>query len=88
MRPIEWLLKKTQHPGGYAAILEESGGLAVAAWRLAEARCRVREHATSVPTRIEVRAAARELASHLDLGAVPPSEALRKDLEALGFPVL
>ena len=61
MRPVEWLLEMTQSERGYSDLLDQAGGLAAAAWRLARAKCEVREHATGVSTRLEVKAAAREL---------------------------
>lgn len=88
MRPIEWLLKLVSEDGGYARLLEDSGGLAPAAWKLAEARCRSRETSTHVPTKLEVRAAARDLSSKLGLGDVPKSVILKHDCEARGLPVI
>lgn len=88
MRPIEWLLQVTREPDGYDRLLGESGGLAVAAWKLAEARCRASETSTAIPTRLEVRAAARLLADKLGVGDVPPSAVLAADLERQGYPVL
>ncbi len=88
MRPVEWLLEMTQSERGYSDLLDQAGGLAAAAWRLARAKCEVREHATDVPTRLEVKAAARELSRRLGLGEVPPSAVLRRDCEALGLLVL
>ncbi|MEM9068609.1 MAG: hypothetical protein AAGE52_08890 [Myxococcota bacterium] len=88
MRPIEWLLEVTQFEDGFSRLLEESGGLPVAAWKLANARCRTRETSTSVPTRAEVRAAARHLASKLGLGPVPPSAVLAADCERQGLLVI
>lgn len=88
MRPVEWLLEMTTSEAGYARLLDHAGGLAAASWRLAKAKCEVQEHATSVPTRMDVRAAARELARQLGLGDIPPSGVLRERCEALGLPVL
>lgn len=87
MRAIEWLLEVTQ-TRGYAQLVEESGGLSRAAWQLARAECMTRGLATPVPTRIEVRSAARRLAEHLGIERVPTSTELRDDCEALGMPVL
>ncbi len=88
MRPIEWLLNLSQQRGGYARLLSDSGGLAAAAWRLAEARCQTRETATAIPTKLEVRAAARTLSAKLSLGHVPSSLILATDCERQGLLVL
>lgn len=88
MRPIEWLLNLVSENDGYARLIEDSGGLAPAAWKLAEARCRSRETSTHIPSRIEVRAAARDLAMKLGLGDVPKSMILKHDCESRGLPVI
>ncbi len=88
MRIIEWLLETTSSPTGYDRLYREAGALGPAAWRLAQAQCMTREHATHVPTRLEVRAAARQLASRLGLDRIPSSEELAQRCEALGMPVL
>ena len=88
MRPIEWLLNLISENDGYARLLEESGGLAPAAWKLAEARCRSRETSTHIPSKIEVRAAARDLAMKLGLDDVPKSTFLQTECEARGLPVI
>lgn len=87
MRAIEWLLEITQSRG-YAQLVEEAGGLPSAAWQLARAECMTRGLATPVPTRVEVRSAARRLAEHLGIDRVPTSAELRADCEARGLPVL
>ncbi|HJL17654.1 MAG TPA: hypothetical protein RMH99_18465 [Sandaracinaceae bacterium LLY-WYZ-13_1] len=73
---------------GYRRLLEESGSLPHAAYRLAKAKCQTWEHATDVPTRIEVRAAAREIARQVPGTAVPETRTLLRDCEALGLSVL
>ncbi|MEM1416342.1 MAG: hypothetical protein AAGH15_15645 [Myxococcota bacterium] len=86
MRPIEWLLALRAERDGLRRLVDAEG-LVVAAWRIAQARCRVGAHATEVPTRFDVRSAARELVERLG-GSVPSSAVLRADCERLGLPVL
>jgi len=87
MRPIEWLLGLGQRPDSYAALLDREG-LAAAAWKIAKARCEASERSTTVPTRLEVRGAARHIAEHLGLTEVPSSAMLRTECERQGLPVL
>ncbi len=88
MIPIEWLNELIQERNGYRRLLEQSGSLTVAAHRLALARCMSRERSTHVPTRVEVRAAAWEIARRVPGVRVPDSETVARDCEALGLPVL
>jgi hypothetical protein len=88
MIPSEWLRELVQERDGFRRLLSESGGLTEAAYRLARARCLSREVATHVPTRIEVRAAAREIARRVPGTLVPETESLARDCEALGLSVL
>jgi len=87
--PIEWLLSLSQSPNGYQALVADAGSLAVAAYRVARARCLTLQVATPVPTRSDVRAAAREIATRIGWSApLPASSALAFDCEAAGLPVL
>ena len=88
MIPIEWLNELIQERDGYRKLLRESGGLPEAAYKLATARCLSREVATHVPTKVEVRAAAREIARRVPGTVVPESVTLANDCEALGLSVL
>lgn len=88
MIPIEWLNELIQERDGYRRLLEQSGSLTVAAHRLAQARCITRERSTHVPTRVEVRAAAREIARRVPGLTVPDTEIVARDCEALGLSVL
>jgi hypothetical protein len=87
-RSLEWLFGLDHRRDGYAKLLCDAGGLAPAAWRLARARCRVFETATDVPTRREVRAAARQIARRVGLDAVPAAAFLANECEAQGLLVL
>lgn len=89
MRPIEWLNSLIERPDGYRRLLEEAGGLPVAAWRLAKARCEVFEVSTAIPSRSELRSAAHELSQQLGLSAPLPSRAvLASECESLGLLVI
>lgn len=88
MIPIEWLNELIQERDGYRRLLAEAGSLTEAAYRLARARCLSGERSTHVPTRLEVRAAAREIAGRVPGLAVPESQTLARDCEALGLSVL
>lgn len=80
-RPGEWLRRLEETPGSLGALVAELG-LARSAWTIALARCLSGEIATNVPTRAEVRAAARRLMKGDDVAAVV------RDCEALGLLVL
>ncbi len=88
MIPIEWLDELIRTRDGYPRLLRESGSLARAAYKLARAKCMTRERSTAVPTRMEVRAAAREIARRVPGLEVPASGVLANDCEALGLSVL
>jgi hypothetical protein len=88
VRSLEWLEGLDQRRDGYAHLLDESGGLARAAWRLARARCRVWSTPTEVPTRGELRAAARRIARRVGIDTVPAAAYLANECEADGLLVL
>jgi hypothetical protein len=88
MHPTEWLLDVTRRRDAFAELFHTEGGLAPAAWRLAQARCRTQGVATAVPSRLELRAAARHLAERLGLGDVPSSAVLATDCERRGLLVI
>lgn len=88
-RPAEWLLRFEQDQRLYRALLRDSGNLAVAAYRLACARCRVQPVPARVPTRTELWAAARCVVTHTRLAERPPSKGwLEEECEARGLPVI
>ena len=60
MIPIEWLNELIETRDGFRNLLNQEG-LTRAAYRLALAKCMSGERSTHVPTRGEVRAAAREI---------------------------
>ena len=84
----EWLLTLASRDA-HRRLLDEAGSLAVAAWRLAHARCVTAATATHVPTMLELRGAAREIARRVGLGDdVPDGLSLARDCEALGLAVI
>lgn len=85
--PLEWLLTLSGS-ASFERLVSEAGSLAVAAWHLARARCLTREHATSVPSAIELRGAAREIALKTGRHAVMSAAALAHECETAGLPVL
>lgn len=89
-RPSEWLRWLAETPDGYRLLLEEAGGLARAAYRLAHARCRV--HGGSMgetPTLRELQAAALTLAHNLGLlESLPITTLLANDCEDQGLLVI
>ncbi len=88
MIPIEWLNELIQTRDGFRRLLENEGSLTAAAHRLARLKCMTGEHSTLVPTRMEVRAAARQIASRVPGTIVPESSALARDCEAMGLAVI
>lgn len=87
--PIEWLLSVLSERDGHRRLLEESGSLALAAFRLAWARCKTSETPTDVPSTRELRGAAREIARRTGLGdRVPSLGDLVRECEAAGLMVI
>lgn len=88
-RPSEWLRRLHEDPQLYRLLLEDAGSLALAAHRIACARCRTSPTAIGVPTGTEVHAAAREIQQHVPaVGRVPPAVDLADDCDAAGAPVI
>ena len=87
MIPIEWLNELIETRNGFHNLLNQEG-LTRAAYRLALAKCMSGERSTHVPTRGEVRAAAREIAARVPGTSVPDTSTLVRDLETLGIAVL
>jgi hypothetical protein len=78
-RPGEWLRKLEQEPSAYRDLLEHTGDFALAAYRLARARCRVAPLPSRVPTIMELEAAARILAQKSPGTPLPPPTQLVND---------
>lgn len=88
MIPIEWLNELIQERDGYRRLLDEAGSLSAAAHRLARAKCLAWQQSTGVPSRAELRAAAREIASRVPGTPVPEMAILIRDCEDLGLSVI
>ncbi len=88
--PHEWLRHLEETPGAYAALLQEAhGSLAIAAHRVALARCQSWHQATDVPSRTELYAAAHVVAIKAGWAArIPTIDSLAMDCEAAGLLVL
>jgi hypothetical protein len=88
-RPAEWLRRFDEDAGRYHALVRESGGLAIAAYRLARAHCRVQPVPTGVPTHTELWAAARHISLRVPLhGTTECRTRLAAECEARGLPVI
>lgn len=88
MIPIEWLRGLDETRDGYTRLLSDSGSLARAAWKLAQARCQVQRTATHVPTQRELRAAARKISEKSGGGPVPAMTLLANECESEGLLVI
>lgn len=88
MAPTEWLNGLMEHRDGFRRLVEEAGGLAAEAWRLARARCQTWEVPTDVPSVRDVAAAARVIARRVGLPSVPDGAALAAECESMGLLVV
>jgi len=86
--PIEWLFSVLADREGHRRLLEESGSMAIAAFRLAWARCKTAANPTEVPTTHELRGAAREIARRTGLVHVPSLREMVAECEAAGLLVI
>jgi hypothetical protein len=86
-RPTEWLRALSEGRRLYASLVDEAGNFAVAAWRIARARCRIQSMPSAVPTSAELCVAAAYLAEATG-SPRPPSVILRDECERRGLPVL
>ena len=68
--PEEWLRRLAAERDGYGQLVNESGGMARAAYRLARARCKVESGAP--PALDDLQAAARMLAARVGHGGALP----------------
>jgi hypothetical protein len=84
--PREWLRRFTEERDGYTRLVEESGGAARAAYRLARARCRAESTAGAEPTLEDLQAAHRLLAGRVGRGgALPITSVLACDADSSGL---
>jgi hypothetical protein len=88
-RPAEWLRWLDETPDAYQLLLQQAGGLARAAYRIASARCRVQGGVGETPTLRELQAAALVLARQLGmLESLPITSLLANDCEDQGLLVI
>jgi hypothetical protein len=87
-RPVEWLRRFAEDAGAYRELLDEAGSLAVAAYRLARARCRAHALPSNVPTLSELRSAADDVALHAGLEPHQHLGVLVADCALAGLPVI
>lgn len=86
-RPTEWLRSLQEGRRAYRWLVEDAGSLAVAAYRLARARCRVQPVPTLIPTVTELCAAARRIHEATG-GALLCTSLLLDECEAAGLQVI
>lgn len=87
-RPSEWLHVLAEHPDAYEILIAHSGGLALAAYRVARARCRLQGHGDT-PTLRELQLAALTIAQRLGtLESLPITTLLANDCEQQGLLVI
>lgn len=87
-RPTEWLRRLAENRALYQKLIESAGGLALAAYRLARARCRVQAVPTTVPTVAELRVAAHEITRYVGMRTTLHVGQLIADCEQAGLPVI
>jgi hypothetical protein len=88
-RPTEWLRSFQEDAALYFDLVTETGSLALAAYRLARARCRVQPVPTFIPTATELMAAALDLSRRVAPGAKEPIPSLvLADCESAGYTVI
>ncbi len=85
-RPGEWL-RAVLEGRQYRWLLEDSGSVTVAAYRLARARCRIQPMPMPLPTLAELCVAARRIAEGCALAA-PPVALMVDECERLDLLVI
>lgn len=87
-RPTEWLRRLAENRGLYRHLLDNAGGLAIAAYRLARARCRIQPVPSAIPTAAELRVAADEIARYVGMRFTLSARQLVADCEHAGLAVI
>jgi len=73
----------------YDKLIDDSGGLAIAAYRVARARCLVGAITTNIPTLREIAAAACEISANAAAGGFrPDASILAGECEQAGLAVI
>ncbi len=71
-RPTEWLRRLQEDDACYGALVSDAGGVPLAAYRLARARCRVQLVTNLLPTVTELMTAARDIWRRVDPNGPEP----------------
>lgn len=87
-RPTEWLRRLAENRALYRQLLDGAGGLAIAAYRLARARCRIQPVPNAIPTASELRVAADEISRYVGMRFTLSARQLVADCEHAGLPVI
>jgi hypothetical protein len=88
-RPSEWLRALTEGRRSFLWLVEDSKGVAIAAYRLARARCRTRPGGIPLPTANELQVAARQIASATEgLAKLPVLGLLLDECDVHGLTVI
>lgn len=87
-RPTEWLRRLAENRALYERLLQSTGSLALAAYRLARARCRVQSVSVGVPTVAELRVAADEIARYTGLKTRCHADQLVSDCRDAGLTLI
>lgn len=87
-RPGEWLRRFAEDASVYRLLLDDSGCLAVAAYRLARARIRVQPVSAHVPTLAELKSAADEISERLGMDGSHHLGVLVADCVLAGLPLI
>jgi hypothetical protein len=87
-RPTEWLRRLAENRALYRQLLEHAGSLAVAAYRLARARCRIQPVPNLVPTVAELRVAANEICRYVGVRTTFHAGQLVSDCAEVGLTVI
>jgi hypothetical protein len=87
-RPTEWLRRLSENRGLYRQLLEHAGSVALAAYRLARARCRIQPVPSAVPTVAELKVAVHEIARFAGLASRLHIGQIVADCEHAGLPVI
>ena len=88
-RPCEWMRAFEEGDRSYADLIDQSAGMAAAAYRVARALGRMQAVPTNIPTAAELYAAAERIAVALRGETALPSRALLVDAcEFAGLPLI
>lgn len=88
-RPTELLRKLEERRITYTELIQDSGSLAVAAYRIARARCLAGSLTATVPTLRELAAAATEVINRATItGFTPDAAILAGECEQMGLVVI